>query len=130
MPYRVGFYSNVYAPFAPEGCSSAYIEYTHQGPIDDEPAFRRASMNLLQEMGLINGEDALLFMDYRCIENGYVVFHREYVEDLAMIDSWCCDNAVVLAGRYGRWVYSAMEDAVIDGMRAADAVRYLHAAGH
>ena len=39
------------------------------------------------------------------------------------------DNGVMLAGRYGRWVYSAMEDAVLDGMRAAAAVRERCAAG-
>ena len=80
-------------------------------------------------MGLISGEDAILFMDYRCIENGYVVFHREYVEDSEMIAQWCRDNGVMLAGRYGRWVYSAMEDAVLDGMQAAAAVRERCAAG-
>jgi hypothetical protein len=80
-------------------------------------------------MGLVSGEDAVLFMDYRCIENGYIVFHREYVEDTEMIGQWCCDNGVVLAGRYGRWVYSAMEDAVLDGMRAAETVRDFCAAG-
>jgi protoporphyrinogen oxidase len=128
VPYRVGLYSNVYAPLAPAGCSSAYIEYTHQGPLGDESAFRRESIRLLQEMGLISGEDAILFMDYHCIENGYVVFHREYVEDTEMIGQWCCDNGVALAGRYGRWVYSAMEDAVLDGMRAASAVKELSVA--
>ena len=129
MPYRIGFYSNVYASLAPEGYSSAYIEYTHQGPLVDEPAFRRESVRLLQEMGLISGEEAILFMDYRCVENGYVVFHREYVEDSEMIAQWCRDNGVMLAGRYGRWVYSAMEDAVLDGMRVATAVRERCAAG-
>ncbi len=58
-------------------------------------------------------------------QNGYIVFHREYVEDSAMIGQWCRDNDVVLAGRYGRWVYSAMEDAVLDGMQAAELVRGL-----
>lgn len=130
MPYRAGIYSNVHAPLAPAGCSSAYIEYTHQGRLGDESAFRCESVRLLQEMGLISGEDALLFMDYRCIENGYVVFHREYVEDSEMIAQWCRDNGVMLAGRYGRWVYSAMEDAVLDGMQAAAAVRERCAGGH
>ena len=54
--------------------------------------------------------------------------YREYPEDMEMIESRCRDSAVVPAGRYGRWVYSAMEDAVLDGMRAADEVRELCAA--
>jgi protoporphyrinogen oxidase len=125
MPYRVGFYSNVHEGMAPAGCSSAYIEYTHQGALHDENAFRRASLELLQHMGLFKNIDDMLFMDYRLIENGYVIFHREYPEDMEMIEGWCRDNAVVLAGRYGRWVYSAMEDAVLDGMRAAATARAL-----
>ena len=122
MPYRVGFYSNVHATLAPAGSSSAYIEYTHQGPLEDEGILRGESVRLLREMGFISGEDAIVFMDYRCIENGYVIFHQEYVEDMAMVEQWCRDNGVMLAGRYGRWVYSAMEDALLDGMGAAETV--------
>jgi protoporphyrinogen oxidase len=122
MPYRVGFYSNVYAPLAPEGFSSAYIEYTHQGPLADESTLSNASLRLLRDMGLVGGEQDIIFMDYRCIENGYVIFHREYFEDMAEIGQWCRENNVALAGRYGRWVYSAMEDALLDGLRAAEAV--------
>lgn len=123
MPCRVGFYSNVHEGMAPAGCSSAYIEYTHQGPLADEGAFRSASVELLQQMGLFASAEDILFMDYRLIENGYVIFHREYPEDMQMIEDWCRESGVVLAGRYGRWVYSAMEDAVLDGMRAAETVR-------
>lgn len=122
MPYRVGFYSNVHEGLAPEGCSSAYIEYSHQGPPADESVLRRESVLLLKDMGLLGSEDDILFMDWRLIENAYVIFHREYPEDLAMIQGWCRENGVVLAGRYGRWVYSAMEDALLDGMQAAEAV--------
>jgi len=123
MPYRVGLYSNVHSSLAPEGCSSAYIEYSHQGPLADEPALRRDSVRLLMEMGLLHSEDDILFMDCRLIENGYVIFHREYPDDMAMIAQWCRDCGVVLAGRYGRWVYAAMEDALLDGMDAAETVR-------
>jgi protoporphyrinogen oxidase len=108
---------------APPGCSAAYIEYSHQGPLADENAFRRSSVDLLQQMGLFKGDDDILFMDCRVIENGYVIFHREYPDDMAMIEAWCRESGVVLAGRYGRWVYSAMEDAVLDGVRAAAAAR-------
>jgi protoporphyrinogen oxidase len=129
MPYRVGFYSNVQASMAPQGCSSAYIEYTHQGAPVDEGAFRRASVELVQAMGLFKSEADVLFMDCRLIENGYVIFHREYPEDMQMIEAWCRASGVALAGRYGRWVYSAMEDALLDGMRAAGTVRERCAAG-
>jgi len=127
MPYRIGFYSNVHAPMAPPGCSAAYIEYTHQGVCNDEGALRVASLELLQQMGLFTSTDDMLFMDYRLIENGYVIFHREYPQDMDLIEGWCHDNAVALAGRYGRWVYSAMEDAVLDGMSAAETARELDA---
>ncbi len=123
MPYRVGFYSSAHAPMAPPGRSAAYIEHTHQGALADEAAFKRASVELLLTMGLFKSPDDILFMDYRLIENGYVIFHREYPDDMKMVADWCRDSGVALAGRYGRWVYSAMEDAVLDGMRAAEAAR-------
>ena len=37
---------------------------------------------------------------------------------MELIRNWCAKNAVKLAGRYGKWTYSAMENAILDGMEA------------
>jgi protoporphyrinogen oxidase len=119
MPYRIGSFSNIYSKMAPEGKGSFYIEYTHQGPIESEKMFRSESIKMMKEMKLIDDADDIIFMDYRIIENGYVIYHKEYFEDMDRVLLWSQDNDIFLAGRYGKWVYAAMEDAIIDGMNSA-----------
>lgn len=118
MPYRVGSFSNIYSRLAPEGKGSAYIEYTHQGDSCDVELFREKSVELLLAMGLISSEKDIEFMDYRRIESGYVIYHKEYFDDMKFVKEWCRGASVALAGRYGKWEYSAMENAIIDGMNA------------
>ena len=118
MPYRVGSFSNIYSRLAPEGKGSAYIEFTHQEENIDTELFYKKSVELLLAMGLISSENDIEFMDYRKIDAGYVIYHKEYFDDMALIEKWCAENSVRLAGRYGKWTYSAMEDAILDGMKA------------
>jgi protoporphyrinogen oxidase len=72
----------------------------------------------MKEMKMIENVNEIKFMDYRKIQNGYVIYHKEYFEDMKIINDWCEKNSIKLAGRYGRWTYSAMEDAIIEGMEA------------
>jgi len=51
-----------------------------------------------------------------------VIYHKEYFEDIDAVSKWSRKNNIFLAGRYGKWVYSAMEDAIIDGMDAASKI--------
>lgn len=119
MPYRVGSFSNIYSKLAPFGKGSAYIEYTHQEENCNISLFEQKSIELLLAMKLIGSEKEIEFMDYRKIDAGYVIFHKEYFDDMSQIGKWCRKNSVSLVGRYGKWTYSAMEDAILDGMDAA-----------
>ncbi|HNZ53825.1 MAG TPA: FAD-dependent oxidoreductase [bacterium] len=118
MPYRIGSFSNIYSKLAPDGTGSAYIEYTHQGDFSEIELLKQKSVELMLEMKMIKSINDIKFMDYRKIENGYVIYHKEYFEDLKRIEKWCAENSIKLAGRYGKWTYAAMEDAILDGMSA------------
>ncbi len=122
MPYRLGSFSNIYSKLSPEGKSSLYIEYTHQGKFDDIEKFKQESIKLLQDMKLIENESEIEFMDYRKIENGYVIYHKEYFDDIKEVKEIFAENSVQLIGRYGNWTYSAMENAVIEGIEAAEKI--------
>ncbi len=121
MPYRVGSFSNIYSELAPKAKGSAYIEFTHRNPLDKKKIaeFKKKSEKLLLEMKLIKSSSQIEFMDYRCIENGYVIFHDDYFSDMEKIRNFASENSIILAGRYGKWTYSAMEDAILDGIEAA-----------
>jgi protoporphyrinogen oxidase len=123
MPYRIGSFSNIYSKLAPDGTGSFYIEFTHQGHLESEAVFRARSIEMMKEMKLIENENDIQFMDYRIIENGYVIYHKEYFEDMEAVSKWSKDNSIFLAGRYGKWVYAAMEDAIIDGIETATEIK-------
>ncbi len=122
LPYRMGSFSNIYGKMAPEGKSSVYIEYTHQGPFSEIEKFKEASIDTLVEMGMIEKSEEVEFADYRVIDNGYVIFHNEYFDDMEKVNSVMEGKSTQLVGRYGRWTYNAMEDAMLDGLGAGEKI--------
>jgi len=123
MPYRVGSFSNIHAPLAPKGAGSLYVEYTHQGNFTDTDRLIEESIRLITAMGLIaDDEEDIDFIDHRRIENGYVIFHREYFDDMKTVLEYFARHGVHPVGRYGRWTYNAMENAILDGKEAAGTI--------
>jgi len=122
MPYRIGSFSNIYAELAPDGKGSAYIEYTHQGDFDEVEKFKNESVKMMKDMKFIESDDQIEFMDYRIIKDGYVIYHKEYFDDMKTVEDWCSGNRIQLVGRYGKWTYAAMENAIIEGLEAAEKI--------
>ncbi|MCK5808374.1 FAD-dependent oxidoreductase [bacterium] len=119
MPYRIGSFSNIYSKLALEGRGSAYVEYTHQGEMDKSvDEFRAETVKMMVAMKLIESENDIDFMDYRTIVNGYVIYHNEYFDDMKLIKEKFKNAGIKLAGRYANWTYSAMENAIIEGLES------------
>jgi protoporphyrinogen oxidase len=53
------------------------------------------------------------------IDPAYVVFDHPRRGAVALLRAFLKERGVQLAGRWAEWKYSAMEDAILDGMRAA-----------
>jgi len=123
MPYRMGSFSNIYPEMAPSGKSSVYIEYTHQGEFNDSEKFIKESLNTLVDMKMIESHDDLDFADYRKIDYGYVIFHDEYFSDMEIVKEFARAEDINFIGRYGRWTYNAMENAIIDGLETAEKIK-------
>jgi len=123
MPYRIGSFSNIYAQLAPDGKGSAYIEYTHQGDFDKVETLKNESLKMMKDMKIIESEDQIEFMDYRIIKNGYVIYHKEYFDDMKEVNAWCAKCDIQLVGRYGKWTYAAMENAIVEGLEAAEKIK-------
>jgi protoporphyrinogen oxidase len=52
-----------------------------------------------------------------------VIFDHHCAKDRAAILDWYAQRGVHSIGRYGAWTYNSMEDAILDGIAAADRVR-------
>jgi protoporphyrinogen oxidase len=119
--HRVGCYSHIDPSFAPAGTFACYVERSHNGPYD-AAQFIREAIDDLVGTGVIAGPHEVVSAEARQIETAYVVYDHAYAEARATIHAWLAASGIQSIGRWGDWNYSAMEDALVDGERAAQAV--------
>jgi protoporphyrinogen oxidase len=120
---RVGFPMNFSKSAAPEGTSSIYIEITHQPGevIDVEQAFERSVLDL-QKAGILRSSDRVLTRHVLDIGFAYVVFDEHRQRRLETLLNYLESRDIYSAGRYGNWDYYSMEDSILSGKKAAEAV--------
>jgi protoporphyrinogen oxidase len=126
--YRVGCFSNASRSMAPEGHSSVWVEtgYNARRPIDRAKA-RRDAIEGLKAMGWLSGEGDIAaewLLDIPC---AYVTFDACHAEATRTIHRYLEQEGIFATGRYGRWEYSSMEDAIIHGRSVADKLLGLRA---
>jgi len=119
--YRIGSPSEVNPALAPAGCRSFAVEFSHRGPADRE-ALIESALAGLAECGLVDRARVRLARA-RTIPTAYVLFDRQHEQARATALAFLAARGVQVAGRYGRWEYSSMEDALLSGRDAARALR-------
>ena len=105
---------------APPGTRSFAVEFSHRGPIDPRPLVEH-SLQALQELGLLD-RARVRFSRARTIPVAYVLFDHDHAAARARVLEFLRGHGVQVAGRYGRWEYSSMEDAILSGRDAARAL--------
>ncbi len=120
--YRVGSYTAVEPSLAPAGHRSYYVEMGHYGDVDPS-RYEQAVMDGLRKIGILDDESEVLFMEPNVLSPAYVLFDEHYTEARQTVLDWLRSCRIISVGRYGRWQYNAMEDALTEGMEAAAAVR-------
>lgn len=119
--YRVGSYTAVEKNLAPPDHRSYYVELGHYGEVDPR-RFEQPVLDGLRRVGIVSGEDEVLFMVPNVLQPAYVLFDGNYVDSRRVCLDWLQSHRVISIGRYGRWQYNAMEDAMLEGKAAAEAV--------
>jgi UDP-galactopyranose mutase len=120
---RVGFPANFSDSVAPPDTSSMYIEITHRP--DDEPDIEEQSGRALQDLvrcGLLRAEDNILTRHVLDIKYAYVVFDRHRQAHLQNLIDYLQSRGIYTCGRYGQWDYYSMEDSILSGKAAAEAL--------
>ena len=115
--YRVGFPSN-HGNLAPPGCHTVSVEVSLDPDVGEVEALAADAQIALAEAGLLD-EKAIQVRRVTVLDPAYVVFDHPRREAVAALRRWLREQGVMLAGRWAEWKYSAMEDAVLDGMQAA-----------
>jgi protoporphyrinogen oxidase len=123
--YRVGSYSAVHPGAAPPGCRSYYVEMSGgvSAWLDRPQALRERVLADLRRVRVLSDKDELVFASLSEIPSAYVIFDRNYERCRQLILDFLAEHRVLTAGRWGGWGYGGMEDALLDGQRAAERVR-------
>ena len=116
--YRVGFYSRFASTMAPEGRESVYVEISHSHDRAEEDVVRAAIDDLIA-LGAIDGSDAIDTVLPVRIECAYVIHDHATGPVRARLHEELGRRDIAVAGRYANWEYSAMEDAIVDGLSTA-----------
>ncbi len=118
--YRIGFPSN-HGRVAPEGCHTVSIEVSLAGGARDVDDVAVQAESAAAAAGLLDQGKIRVRMVH-VIDPAYVVFdhHRRKAVDVLL--RFLGEQGVIVAGRWAEWKYSAMEDAILDGMGVAQRI--------
>jgi hypothetical protein len=117
--HRIGVYSN-FQPM-PAGRSSLYLEITAPGPLAATAAgaAEDAAREFLASSFFRPAEHKVEVRETMVIPHAYVVYDHHRAEAAGRIVGYLKERAIESTGRYGRWEYSTMEDAILEGREAA-----------
>jgi len=115
--YRVGFPSN-HGHVAPPGCHTVSIELSIDPGTGEHDELAAAAEAALEVAGYLD-RSRIRVRRLALLDPAYVVFDHARSGALAAIHRELEERGILLAGRWARWVYSAMEDAILEGLAAA-----------
>jgi protoporphyrinogen oxidase len=115
--YRVGFPSN-HGRLAPDGCHTVSIEVSLDPAGSDVQDAARAAERALAAAGFLD-PDRIKVRQLTVVDPAYVVFDHRRRGAVSLLRRYLADHGVMISGRWAEWKYSAMEDAVLDGMTVA-----------
>ena len=127
--YRAGFPMNFSPAMGRPGCSSLYVELSHQ-PTSREPdaSLIERVRKGLEDAGVLHRADELVMADVKDLYYAYVLFDRYRSRAVAELLGELERRGISSIGRYGLWEHTSMEDAIAQGQQIAARVRIKAAA--
>jgi protoporphyrinogen oxidase len=116
--YRVGFYDNFAEAMSPPGRKAVYVEIAHGAQARERELVAHAISDLV-ELGAIADASEVDVAAPVHIPVGYVIPDRTCAPIRARAHRELAARGVHMVGRYGRWEYSSIEDALVQGIEAA-----------
>jgi protoporphyrinogen oxidase len=119
--YRVGFYNRFSEAMSPAGREGVYLEIAHR-PEARERDLIAAAISDLIALGAIDDRSQVELVAPVRIPGAYVIPDGNLAGARERIRRHLEARGVHLIGRYGRWEYSSMDDALWQGLEAATAL--------
>jgi len=124
--YRVGFYGGLSPATAPPGREGVYVEIAHADEVPERVLVDAAVADLTM-LGAIGGRDDVEVVLPVRIRRAYVIHDRRWAPARAALLRELEARRIYPVGRYGRWEYASIDDALAQGIQAPG--RALTAAG-
>jgi protoporphyrinogen oxidase len=126
--HRIGFPSNLSPYMCPEGTSSICAEVAYRGDLDmSQDELIDHVIRDLQSVGLLRETDEILVQMAVVTRYAYVIYDKHHTANVKLIHDYLQEHSIISTGRYGRWEYSGMEDAVLHGQAAAERAQHMEA---
>jgi protoporphyrinogen oxidase len=127
--YRLGFYNRFSEAMAPAGREGVYIEIAHSPKAREGDLVASAVSDLLTLGAIDHSGDAEVIAPVR-IPSAYVLPDQNYALARRRIHHDLTARGIQMIGRYGRWEYSSLDDALGQGVDAAALVLGAEIAEH
>jgi protoporphyrinogen oxidase len=118
--YRFGYASNFSDRAAPEGRANVYTEvaYSRRRPLD-RSGIRNRVIRDLTSIGVLRSKRDVLVTQENDLGYAYAIYDRNRSRAVSTCLRFFESRDIHPVGRYGRWEYGTMEDALIQGIQAA-----------
>jgi len=119
--YRIGCTSNFSSSVSPPNTSCLYIEVSLRSDRDhDVSALVAQTIASLKQTGILTDADRIIAQFPVVLPYAYVVYNSARKKAVERIQRYLKAHNVHSFGRYGSWMYSSMEDAVLEGKQHAE----------
>jgi protoporphyrinogen oxidase len=123
--YRIGCTSNFSTGVCPENTSCLYIEISLRSDRSyDISQLVTDTISSLKQTGILQNGDKIVAKYPVLLKYAYVVYNSSRQKAVSRIHRYLNARDVRSFGRYGSWVYSSMEDAVLEGKQNAEEILF------
>jgi len=121
--YRIGCVSNISKNVAPKGTSSLFVEISlRSDEKHDVKKLTNQAIEALRDSKILRKGDKLAVIYPIVLNCAYVIYNKSRAKTVTHIQNYLNVQDVFSFGRYGSWIYSSMEDAVVQGKEVAEKV--------
>lgn len=122
--FRISFPKNFSRFTVPRGWSSvqAEISYSKFKPLRHRDIVEKMIRDLLRA-NIIKAKDKVKLISTKDIKYAYVIYDHGRADNLKVINKFLTGNNIHTAGRYGRWEYLWMDEAIQSGRKIAGEIR-------
>jgi len=121
--FRVSFPKNFSRFTVPKKWSSvqAEISYSKSRPIRHRDIVEKVIRDLMKAK-IIKSQDKVKLISTKDIKYAYVIYDHNRIDNLKIINKFLRRNNIYTAGRYGRWEYLWMDEAILSGKKITEEI--------